>query len=88
MPDNGNICFEEPLASRLSLARGQARHKRRITYDCMNGIVRDCSTVVCKKGHQMKGLGEREGAPIFSILKGIRSSVCVGCLDYDEETAE
>ena len=86
MPDNGNICFEEPLASRLSVARSQMRAKRRITYDCTNSIVRDCNTVGCKKEHWMKGSGKKGGAPILSVLKGVCSSVCVGCPDYDEET--
>ena len=87
MTDNRN--FQEPLAAGLTTKRIQARQKRRITYDCMNAIV-EGANVVCKKGHEFKVMGNRrvKGMTVLSVLRGMTSSACNKCPDYDGEEHE
>lgn len=91
MTDWNRLYFREPLASGLLRERIRARHKRRISYDCMNSVVKSNDTVACKKGHRMKRPGRpptREGMPLLAILKGMCSSACRDCPDYDGEENE
>lgn len=81
--------FQAPAANALTRLRLQTRRKRRITYDCMNAIVKG-DIVVCKKGHIFKpwGRGTKPGIGVLTILRGMSSSACRNCEDYDEETDE
>jgi len=88
--------FQEPLATRLAEMRIKARRRlnvfrkrKRLTYDCMKAIVKGDS-VVCKKRHKFKMVGRRkkEGLSLLSVLRGMSSSVCQKCKDYDGETTE
>lgn len=85
---NGKL-FQEPSASKLVQMRIQSRRHKRITYDCMNAIVQR-NIVICKKGHVFKPLGRKKtpGLAVLSVLKGISSSVCKKCKDYDGDTTE
>lgn len=93
MTEIGEGIFQEPAASKLAQMRIQKRRNRRqhrrITYDCMNSIVQGDS-IICKKGHVLKSIGGRKtpGLSLLSVLRGISSSVCKNCQDYDEETTE
>lgn len=84
-----NKLFQKPVATKLVNMRIHARRKRRLTYDCMKTIVKGDS-VACKKGHSFKKVGRRqkEGLSLPSVLRGMSSSVCQKCKDYDEETTE
>lgn len=85
----GEGIFQEPNASKLAQMRIQKRRLRRITYDCMNSSIHG-DIVICKEGHVFKriGLKKAPGLSVLSVLKGISSSVCKSCQDYDEETTE
>ena len=85
----GEGIFKEPAATKLTQMRIQKRRHRRLTYDCMTAIVQGDS-VTCKKGHVLKSIGGRKtpGLSLLSVLRGISSSVCKECQDYDEETTE
>lgn len=84
-----NKLFQEPQVSQLTRRRIQTRRKRRLTYDCMNGIVKG-ELVVCKKGHTFKPIGrsKKTGISVHTVLWGTSSSACRECQDYDEETDE
>ena len=81
--------FQDPVASTLTSLRIKARRKRRITYDCLNTIVKG-AMVLCKEGHHFWRVGQqkREGFPLLGVLKGRSSSVCQNCEDYDGERHE
>ena len=81
--------FQAPAANALTRMRIQARRKRRLTYDCMSGIVKG-EIVVCKKGHRFRARGRsnKTGIGVLAILKGTSSTACQKCEDYDEETDE
>jgi len=78
--------FEELTATRLAVMRTEARAKGRITYDCMNVIVKG-DRAVCKKGYD---LGDRikHDLDLLQVLKGKTASACKKCVDYDEEKGE
>lgn len=80
---------ERHQADALIGLRIKARQKRRLTYDCMNGIVKG-DIVVCKKGHTFKTRGRsvKLGIGILAIIRGTSSSACQKCGDYNEETDE
>jgi hypothetical protein len=40
-------------------------------------------SVTCRKGHKFKGV-----LSLLSVLRGMSSSVCQNCKDYNEETDE
>ena len=84
-----NKLFENPAAEWITSLRIKARRKRRLTYDCMNGIVKG-DRVICKKGHVFRKVGrqEEEGFPLFAVLKGRSSSICQKCPDFNQETTE
>ena len=89
-----NKTFQEPIADELTKRRIRRRitgrrRKIRLTYDCMSAIVVGDS-VVCKWGHKFKrvGLRGKEGMSLLSILRGMSSSVCQTCKDYNGETDE
>jgi len=81
--------FKRPKVNELTILRREARRKRRLTYDCLNGIVAG-STVLCKRGHTFKVMGKRKipGLPVIGVLGGMSSSVCRNCEDYDGEETE
>ena len=81
--------FKRDQANELTILRIKARRRRRLTYDCMNGIVTS-STVVCKRGHTFKVMGKRKtpGLPVVGVLGGMSSSVCRKCEDFDGEETE
>ena len=85
-----NSPFREPQASKLTALRIQARRKHRITYDCMNAVT--ClqeGVVICKKGHEFKPVGKmQKGMSLLSVLRGMCSSVCRKCKDYNGEDDE
>ena len=84
-----NKLFEEPTATELAQKRINARQKRRLTYDCMNAIVQR-NSVICKKRHEFKSIGNRKdkGLGLLTILRGVLSSACQECPDYDGEEDE
>jgi len=86
-----NNLFQEPMATELTTKRIQARRKRRITYDCMNAIVQGI-WVTCKAGHEFRRTGPKSsagtGIGLLPVLRGMASSTCKQCEDYDEETDE
>lgn len=73
----------------MASLRIKARRKRRLTYDCMNAIVKG-DVVLCKEGHHFMTVGrqQKEGFPLFAVLKGRSSSVCQNCKDYNGEENE
>lgn len=81
--------FQEPQVSELTTLRIQKRRKHRLTYDCMNGIVKGAN-VVCKKRHTFPPIGNRKepGLAVLTVLRGTLSSVCHRCKDYDGEENE
>ena len=81
--------FKRPKVDELAILRIKARRWRRLTYDCMNGIVQG-NTVVCKRGHTFKVMGKRKtpGLPVVGVLGGMSSSVCRKCEDFDGEETE
>ena len=81
--------FKRDQANELTILRIKARRKRRLTYDCMNGIVAS-STVVCKRGHAFKVMGRRKipGLPVVGVLGGMSSCLCRNCEDFDGEETE
>ena len=81
--------FKRPKVDELTILRIKARRRRRLTYDCMNGVVAG-STVVCKRGHPFKvmGRGKVPGLPVVGVLGGMSSSVCRTCEDFDGEETE
>ena len=92
----GNEFFREPIASELVRMRIRARKKpniyrkkKRLTYDCMGAIVKG-DNVVCRKKHRFKSVGKRRkpGLSLMAVLRGMSSSVCQTCKDYDGETVE
>jgi hypothetical protein len=84
-----DVFFQEPQASELTRLRIKARRQKRIPYDCLGAIVKGDS-VVCKWGHRLRGVGNRTkpGMSLLSVLKGMSSSFCQSCKDYDEEFTE
>jgi hypothetical protein len=81
--------FRADKASKLAHMRVKARRNRnvhgspkRLTYDCLSAIVKG-DEVVCKEGHQFKAT-----MFLLTVLKGISSSVCQKCKDYNGETVE
>ena len=82
--------FDGVKAQQLTEARMLARSRRpRLTYDCMNAIVQG-DVVQCKLDHKIRSIGKRAGGGLLlpSVLKGISSSACAKCPDYDGETTE
>ena len=81
--------FKRDQANELTILRIKARRKRRLTYDCMNGIVQG-STVRCKRGHTFKVMGRRKtpGLPVVGVLSGMSSCLCRDCEDFDGEETE
>ena len=81
--------FKRPKVNELTILRIKARRRRRLTYDCMNGIVK-VNTVVCKWGHTFKVMGRRKvpGLPVVGVLGGMSSCMCRACEDYDGEETE
>jgi hypothetical protein len=81
--------FKYPMAADLIQKRIQARKKRRLTYDCMSGIVKG-AIVVCKEGHSFPQVGrsEGQGLSLLSVISGRSSRVCQNCRDFDQETTE
>lgn len=73
--------FKEPAATQLANQRFKMRGKKRITYDCMNSIVKN-DKVDCKIGKFDHPL------PLFSVLAGRSSNICNHCLSYNEEIEE
>lgn len=75
--------FKEPAATQLANQRFKMRVKKRITYDCMNSIVKK-DKVDCKIGKFNQAL------PLFSVLAGRSSNICNHCKSYtnDEEIEE
>ena len=75
--------------SLLVEGRISARHKRRLTYDCMNAIVNQ-DRVLCKKGHEFPQTtkGQYRGLDLVSVLTGRSSRICQDCKDYDGEVTE
>ena len=78
--------FEEPNATNLAIMRIEARRRRRITYDCMNAIVKG-DKVECKKGHALGYLAKKQFDLLYA-LKGKTGGHCNKCKDYDEEKGE
>ena len=70
----------------LTEMRVEARIQGRITYDCINAIVKG-DKVICKKGYD---LGDRikHDLDLLQVLKGKTASACKKCVDYDEEKGE
>lgn len=96
MTKPGPAFFQEPMASQLVHLRIKARRKlnalrkkKRLTYDCLNAVVKHDS-VVCRKRHKFKTQGKRKkpGLSLLSVLRGMSSSVCQTCKHYDGETTE
>lgn len=73
----------------LAEKREEARGKRRLTYDCLNAIVKG-QKVVCRKGYQFKTIGKNEKGtlPLTIVLTGRSSSVCQTCPDYNPELTQ
>jgi len=86
--DSGHL-FKEPAASRLAQLRIKARRKRRLTYDCLSAQVQGDS-VICGEGHAFKQIGRRDkgGLSLSFVLRGMSSSVCQKCRDYNGESEE
>lgn len=96
MTKSGPAFFRDPMASQLVQLRIKARKKlntlkkkKRLTYDCLSAIVKGDS-VLCKKKHAFKKVGKRqkEGLSLLAVLRGMSSSVCQSCEDYNGETTE
>jgi len=84
-----DIFFNRPKVNELTILRRERRRKHRLTYDCMNGIVKG-NTVVCKRGHTFPPISNRKepGIGVLGVIRGISSSVCRECGDYDGEETE
>lgn len=84
-----DIFFNRPKVNELTILRRERRQKHRLTYDCMNAVVKG-STVVCKRGHTFKVMGKRKspGLPVIGVLGGMSSCECRKCEDYDGEENE
>ena len=81
--------FQEPEATELATLRSKMRWERRLTYDCMNAIVKG-DIVVCKKGHPFRARGRstKTGISVLAILRGTSSGECRNCEDYNGEDTE
>ena len=82
--------FSGPKAQELTAARVRARARRaHLTYDCLNAVVQG-GVVRCRLGHEIKSIGPRAGGglSLSAVLKGITSSACAKCPDYDGEADE
>ena len=81
--------FQEPMATQITALRIKARQKRRLTYDCLNAIVRN-ESVRCRKAHKLASVGNRHipGMGLLSVLKGRSAQICQKCKDYNGEELE
>lgn len=81
----GESLFQEPRATELAHMRIKVRRVRRITYDCLNAVVRN-DRVVCRLGCAFPSA--RGGLPLLAVLRGRSSSVCQKCPDHNGEGDE
>ena len=83
--------FQEPHASQLEKARGEARARgRHLTYDCFGGIIKltdndkgENIRVYCSRGHLL-GMARDGSVALVSVLRGMALGACVQCQDYDD----
>lgn len=76
-----NSYFEEPKATELEHRREEQRKKWRIPYDCFHAKLQG-NKVVCAKGYNLRGKSSNV-VSLLSVLRGISSSACKVCPDYE-----
>ena len=75
--------FTEPEATKLQDLRQKARAKWRITYDCLNNIVKG-DRVFCRRGTPI-GTSKDGSMMLITVLTGRSSSVCKKCMHFNGE---
>ena len=84
MPKLSDHYFEETTAETLDEMRAAVRNntpKRRLIYDCFHAKT-DGEKVFCGQGHALHPVYAKVN--LLPVLRGIRSKICQGCLDFQE----